>query len=384
MAQNEPLHILMPQARLRYSFFCVRLGETIVCPEHHFETAEQLLQKGRIEEAIAVYEAAELAGYDADACSGARWICHMLLGDFQRAWVESDAIQKRGQPDAHRFWDGQPFEGRRVLIRCLHGLGDTIQFIRYAPLIRERASMLTIEAQPALKELIQRSDLADRVITWGEPEPAWDQQIEVIELPRVFRTTLETIPSAVPYLKAGSTYAVAPNDLALDHIAPNHASRLLRLGVVWGSSSYNPARSIPFAYIEKLFATEGVSFCSLQAGDERRKLDPWLSRAPSRIFDSYEASEGVLATASKLKRLDLVITVDTMVAHLAGAMGKPVWTLLPFQCDWRWMLAREDSPWYPTMRLFRQPEPGDWDAVTKRVASQLETLIAHAAEPASI
>lgn len=343
-----------------------------MCSEDYFQAAEQRLRGMRIEQAVSFYEAAENAGYDPDACSGGRWICHMLLGDFHTAWLESDAIQKRGQPDPHRFWDGRPFEGRHVLIRCLHGLGDTIQFIRYARLIRRHAAALTIEAQPALKLLIQQSDLADGVITWGEPEPAWDQQMEVIELPRVFRTTLETIPSEIPYVTAPSLTGVAPLDPA----------RSLRVGVVWASSGYNTARSIPFRCVETLFATERVSFSSLQADDERAQLAPWLSQTPSRVSDCYDPSGCVLATASRIKHLDLVITVDTMVAHLAGAMAKPVWTLLPFQCDWRWMIVREDSPWYPTMRLFRQPDPGNWSAVINRVARELEMLVAAKLGPA--
>src|ERR1700685_2227621 len=219
----------------------------------------------RIEEAVPLYEMAERAGYEADRCAGGRWICHMLLGNFERAWGESDAIQARGKPDRHRFWDGRPFEDRRVLIRCLHGLGDTIQFIRYAPLIRERARALTIEVQPALQLLIQESQLADAVITWGEQEPHWDQQIEIVELPRIFRTTLKTIPKNVPYLKAPSAAVIAPYD----------GTPPLRVGVVWASSRYNPVRSVPIDQMAQLFDADGTSFFSLQAGEERAELKPW-------------------------------------------------------------------------------------------------------------
>jgi hypothetical protein len=335
------------------------LGKTIVPGGRYFDAAEERLRSMSIVEAIGLYEIAESAGYDADACAGGRWICHMLLGNFERAWLESDAIRVRGTPDPNRFWDGRPFDGRRVLIRCLHGLGDTIQFVRYARLIRERACSLIIETQPELKALIKGSHLADDVITWGEAQPAWDQQMEVIELPRVFRTTLHTIPVEIPYLDAAPSAASNQDERA----------RPLRIGVAWQSSSYNPARSIPFGYMERLFAIDGASFFSLQAGDERAKLKPWSGR----VADSYDPSGCVLATAAKLKTLDLLITADTMVAHLAGALGRPVWTLLPFQCDWRWMTIREDSPWYPTMRLFRQLQPRDWDAVIERVASELQT-----------
>ncbi len=326
----------------------------------YFQEAEARLSSMRIEQAVQLYEMAEQAGYDADACSGGRWICHMLLGDFERAWAESDAISERGKPDRHRYWDGKPFDGRKVLIRCLHGLGDTIQFIRYAPLIRQHARALTIEAQPALKPLLEESQLADAVITWGEREPPWDQQMEIIELPRIFRTRVETIPDTVPYLKVAGAPAIAGDS----------GIRTLRVGLVWASSSYNPARSIPLQEMAQLFDVPGVSFFSLQVGEEREQMKPWSRE----IADLQTDPVCALATAEKVKSLDLVITVDTMMAHLAGALGRPVWTLLPFQCDWRWMIAREDSPWYPTMRLFRQPGPCDWRSVISCVRRALERL----------
>lgn len=327
-----------------------------------FRQAEEQLRRMQVTEALRLYELAERAEYEADACAGARWICHMLLGNFEQAWNESNAIESRGKPDLHRFWDGQSFKGRKVLIRCLHGLGDTIQFIRYAPLIRQQARALTIEAQPALKRLIQEARLADQVITWGEMEPAWDQQMEVIELPRIFRTTKTSIPSGVPYLDVFSAPLIGPYD----------GRRSLRVGVVWASSAYNAARSMTLEQMAPLFKIPEVEFFSLQAGKEQADLQ----RCPARIENLLNESECVLGTATKLKTLDLIITVDTMMAHLAGAMARPVWTLLPFQCDWRWMIGREDSPWYPTMRLFRQRQPGDWDGVVKEARQALTALAA--------
>ncbi len=294
----------------------------------------------------------------------------MLTGEFELAWRESDAIANRGQPDPNRFWDGRPFTGRKVLLRCLHGLGDTLQFVRYAHLIRQQARWLAIEGQPRLKLLLKEAGLADCVMTWGEPEPPWDQQMEVMELPRIFRTTLDTIPNRVPYitLNAGSsndgTVAVEPSG------PPNSPSPTLRVGLVWASSTYNPARSVPIQCASALFDTPGVVFFSLQAGIESAEIEPWAERVP--CLD--DPSTCVLGTAKSLAQVDLVITVDTMMAHLAGAMGKPVWTLLPYECDWRWMVGREDSPWYPTMRLFRQREPGVWNPVIARVRRELTAL----------
>ncbi len=278
----------------------------------------------------------------------------MLKGEFEQAWLESDNIARRGKPDPNRFWDGEALNGRRVLIRCLHGLGDTLQFIRYAPLVRKQARSLVIEAQPKMKALLELSGLADQVITWGDEEPPWDQQIEVVELPRVFRTGLASIPNGVPYLRAPLAQS------------QNTSSAVLRVGVFWNASSFDPQRSLPVELIARWLDIPGVSFLNLQFGPPRFELDgmPRLREEEQSIF----------ATAGVVGSLDLVISVDTMMAHLAGALGRPVWTLLSYRCDWRWMLAREDTPWYPSMRLFRQPEPGSWEAVVESVREELIAL----------
>lgn len=293
----------------------------------------------------------------------------MLSGNYELAWRESDLISVRGNPDHHRFWDGQPLTGRHVLIRCLHGLGDTIQFIRYAPLIRQQARSLTIEAQPTLKLLLS-VDLADDVITWGEPEPYWNQQIEIVELPRIFRTTIKTIPRDVPYLKIPPE-AGTHCDGFVNLGSSNHPASRLRIGIVWASGAYNPARSMRLSDMAGLFSTPNVSFFSLQGSPDRSQLEPWSSDIPSL----YHESGCVLRMAQNLAAMDLVVTVDTMIAHLAGAMGRPVWTLLPFEADWRWMLERDDSPWYPTMRLFRQSHAGDWKNVIAQVQRALNQLV---------
>jgi hypothetical protein len=330
--------------------------------ERLYTQASEQLQRMRVKKALQLFERAEQAHYDPDCCAAGRWDCHMLLGDFESAWRESDSIASRGNPDTHRFWDGQPFRDRHVLIRCLHGLGDTMQFIRYAPLLRQQTRRLIIEAQPTIKSLLEQARVADQVITWGEPEPDWDQQIEIIELPRVFKTTVASIPKHVPYLNVSGD-------------PPLHTgnSREFRIGLVWGSSSYNPERSIPLNDLAKLFSIRGTSFFSLQAGPHRAELEPWSSQ----IVNLYNGSPAVLPIAKTLLTIDLVISVDTMMAHLAGAMGRPVWTLLPYRCDWRWMMKRRDSPWYPTMRLFRQERPGHWRAVIQELERALRALVSH-------
>lgn len=324
-----------------------------------FEKAQKYLHAMQIPEACKSFQSAEEAGFDPDACAAGRWTCYMLLGDFDAAWSESDAISRRGNPDSHRFWDGQPLEGKNVLLRCLHGLGDTLQYIRYAPLIRQKAASLTVEAQPLLKSLLHQAEIADRVITWGETEPCWDQQIEVVELPRIFRTTIDSIPQQVPYIRV-------PGSAERRKFAQN--STYLRIGLIWASSTFNPARSIRLNELEEVLELPGTAFFSFQAGEERAQLEPWANR----ISDCYKEEQSVLETAIGLNTMDLVITVDTMTAHLAGAMGLEVWTLLPYLSDWRWMLHRDDSPWYPTMRLFRQRRPGDWQGAVRQLMDALK------------
>src|SRR5436190_8391480 len=168
--------------------------------ETWFSLAADHFAERRIDDALSAYDQAEHSGHDPDQCAGGRWMCWMLLGRFDRAWQESEAIARRGAPDPNRFWDGRPFTGKRVILRCLHGLGDAIQFIRYAPALRRTAARLTVETHPELVSLLGGVRSVDDVITWTDPAPQWDQQIEIMELPRALRATVSTIPSQTPYI----------------------------------------------------------------------------------------------------------------------------------------------------------------------------------------
>jgi hypothetical protein len=287
----------------------------------------------------------------------------MLAGRFEEAWRESDRIAARSRPDPHRFWDGLPFAGKRVLIRCLHGLGDAIQFIRYVRLLRPVASRVTVQTHPELVSLIQGMPCADDVITWSEDgRIIWDQQIEVMELPRVFRTTVETVPAEVPYL------SVQP--ARREHCrVPPRPSKTRRIGLQWRSSDYNPERSIPAAELRPILEIPGVDFYTFQRGLYRAELHN-LDLVRS-LHDVSGESPEIVEAAADLMNIDLLITADTMLAHLAGALGIAVWVLLPFAADWRWMLHREHTPWYPTMRLFRQPSPGDWEPAVRQIVAAL-------------
>lgn len=285
----------------------------------------------------------------------------MMLGRFQQAWQESATIEERGAVDPHRLWDGRPFSGRRVIVRCLHGLGDAIQFIRYAPLLKQQASKVIVECPRRLMPLLSRVSGVDEVCTWEAPPFAssdWEQQIEVVELPRAFRTTLDSIPASVPYIHLDRSMQRS----GISEERP-------RVGVVWASGAWNRSRSVPISALTPMFRLPRFRFYALQGGAEA--LDLKSLPADCVVHDMTGESEDLLQAAELITRFNLIITVDTMTAHLAGALGKPVWLMLNFAADWRWMIGRSDSPWYPSMRIFRQLQPGRWDCVVDQVCQAL-------------
>jgi hypothetical protein len=297
--------------------------------------------------------------HELDRQAAALWRRAMLGGDFELAWRQSDAIRRRGAPDPHRFWQGEPLTGKRVMLRCLHGFGDAVQFLRYGPRLRSIAAHLIVEVPPRFVDLAHCFDGIDEVITWGNdapPEaPKWDVQIEVMELPYLFRTQLAELPIATDYLR-------------LPRIVARTSSTLLRVGIACTSGDWNPARSLPLAALEPILALSRCEFWSLEhhATGSPLRIDP-------------EASRSVIGLACHIASLDLVVTVDTLAAHLAGALGIPAFVLLQHDADWRWMAARCDSPWYPSLRLFRQPRAGDWTSCVAALRDALEARVSRAA-----
>lgn len=334
-----------------------------------FEHGVRLFSQRDVAAAIQAFQLAESRGYDVDFCASYRWQCAMLLGNFQQAWCESDRIAARGKPDPFTLWDRSPFEGKRVLIRCLHGYGDAIQFLRYGARIRQTASRLIVETHPEMVSLVERLPFVDEVTTWAPARSVrridWDQQLEVMELPYAFRSTITTIPDGVPYLDV-TPEAKRRSARNLGH---SHDGNRKKIGLLWASSMWNPARSISLAALLPVLNVPGCAFYSFQRGQQREEL-AILSRT-YQIHDTAGHSPEIVDTAADLTNMDLLITVDTMAAHLSGALGKKVWTLLPFEADWRWMLHRRDTPWYPSMRLFRQCSPGDWQSAIGEVANEL-------------
>ena len=287
------------------------------------------------------------------------WMYNMRRGRFEDAWNFSDALLKAraGIPCWHLprhiqyIWDGSPLNDKRVLIRCYHGLGDTIQFIRYVPLIKAIAKEVIVWAQPPLIRLLQTVAGIDQILPLhdGTPDVAYDVDVEIMELPHIFRTTLETIPLQIPYLY------VEPMPFSVNRPA---------VGLVWKAGDWDESRCIPFPFLLPMFDLKGITFYILQAGAKAAGWSEGLGIHPGE-FSLYEYGRFI-------RGLDLIISVDSMPVHLAGAMGVPVWSLLKFKADWRWMDERSDSPWYPTMQLFRQKQPDDWASVIQEVKYDLE------------
>ena len=307
---------------------------------------------------------------------GPKWAAAMRRGDFEAAWRQTDRIEipRRAAEAAGRFvkapehltWNGRPFAGRDVLVRCEHGLGDTLQFVRYLPLLRASARSVTVLVQPALLPLFaESSDFGSVRNGWtDEPPPPHDVPIEVMELAYAFRSTTATLPRTVPYLPLGAVTRCAGT---LPPIARDVA---LRVGLLWSASEWDTSRSVPLKALAPFAALGQVRFYSLQQGAHAEAA----GEAPFHIEPYAQHTAQITAAAAAMLDLDLVITVDSMAAHLAGELGCPVWVLLKHECDWRWMERRDDSPWYPTMKLFRQREAGDWTTVADEVARSLRVV----------
>ena len=290
------------------------------------------------------------------------YIRHMRRGDFELAWQISDSVLRERLCISSNYrprktkslWTGTPLAGKQVSIRCYHGLGDTIQFIRYAPLLQANTAELTVWAQSTLIRLLQAVRGIDRILPLHKrtSDGEHDVEVEVMELPYIFRTTLETIPAAVPYIEVDPAPSV---------------EETLMVGIAWRGGYWDHRRDIPFSLIRKLAEIRGVTFYVLQKY-------PGNNECHDRFKRVIDSRSDALTTARIMRGLDLVISIDSMPAHLAGALGLPTWTLLSTEADWRWMEDREDSPWYPTMRLFRQSRPGEWEPVLERVAVELARL----------
>jgi tetratricopeptide (TPR) repeat protein len=299
-----------------------------------------------------------------------RGMALLLKGNFTEGFADSAwRMQcKELNIDPRNFieppWDGTPQPDKTILLRAEQGFGDVFQFIRYAPMVRQRCKQIVLECQAELAELMRAVKGIDVVVVRNQGLPPFDFHAPLLDLPRLLGTTLTTIPAEVPYLSADP----ARVEKWAQIIATDPPGK--RIGLLWSGTPHHGNdrnRSITLRQLDPLAGIKGVSFMTLQKGAAATQVSD--STLKLRLVDHTPRLTDFGETAALMQHLDLIVTVDTSVAHLAGAMARPVWVLLPFAPDWRWMLDRSDSPWYPTMRLFRQPQPGQWDPVIRAVGS---------------
>jgi Flp pilus assembly protein TadD len=305
-------------------------------------------------------------------------MARLVQGDFEGGWREYEWRWRGSESFRRNFrqplWDGSPLGGRTILLHAEQGFGDTLQFIRYVPLVQARGGRVVVECQKPLIDLLATCPGVAQVVDREAILPDFDVYAPLLSLPGIFHTTLATIPAEVPYLKPDAE-TVRRWQRELEGFPG------FKIGIAWqGNPSHrrDHFRSFPLALFEPLARIPGVYLFSLQKGPGAEQLDALGGRFPvtdlGRQLDG--SSRSFLEGAALVQNLDLVICADTALAHLAGALAKPVWVALPFPPDWRWLLEREDSPWYPTLRLFRQTTPGDWQDVFARITEALKQQLA--------
>jgi hypothetical protein len=323
----------------------------------------------RLDEAIAAYDCALAVRPGTVVTHCNRAIALLAAGRLEEGWREYEWRWQRFTQRGFRqpLWNGTDIPAETLFIQAEQGFGDAIQFVRFVKLARELAGKVILECHAPLRSLFEHSRCADAFTTVGEAPPAFDRYIPLESLPLVCGVTLDIVSNQMPYLSAP---AIEGHPLA----HPGH----INVGLAWAGNpdhNDNEARSLRLSDLSPLFQVPDVRFFSLQTpvprGDEQR-----LSSC-SNVVNLNGQLTDFQTTASQMARMDLIISADTAVAHLGGALGKPTWTLIPYAPDWRWLLDRRDSPWYPAMRLFRQSKRGDWQAPVLEAAKQLASFRRH-------
>jgi tetratricopeptide (TPR) repeat protein len=345
-----------------------------------------LLDLGQMDEALRAHEIAVERDPEHPGAIYNLALTELRLGDWEHGWPNYEArwrfkeVHRRPRSFKQPRWDGEPLDGRRVLLHAEQGLGDTIQFCRYATLVAARGGVPVLQVQPPAERLMRslgvvRAELAETALLGAEP-PEFDLECPLLSLPAVFVTTPETAPWPGAYLGA-EPELVFQKRLRFLNIRPgpmqHSGERSLRVGLAWAGNPRYKAdrqRSMALATLLPLLRIPGITWISLQKGPGAEQL----AALPGDVFvsDGSSGDRDLAETAALVASLDLVITTDTCIAHLAGAMEKPLWILLPHLADWRWMEQVETTPWYPTAWLARQSEPGDWRGVVKRVMEELD------------
>jgi len=329
-----------------------------------------LAERGEFEESLTKLDRAIELNPDFPEAHGNLAMVSLMNGRFARGWAEYEwrwranltflaTPRELSQPR----WDGKPLEGKTILLHAEQGFGDTMQFVRYVPMVAAMGGRIIVEVQRDLVRLVRRAFGAEKVIAAGDPLPRFDRHCPLLSLPLAFATDLNSIPAKIPYLFADPAAASRWKE-RVDALGAD-----LKVGLVWAGNPKNRLdnkRSIPIEQIYQLVRALGARFFSLQknAGNLAWPADVSVMDWTSELRDFDD-------TAALVANLDLIISVDTAVAHLAGAMGKTTWIMIPYVPDWRWLLGHADSPWYPTMRIFRQSMRGDWGTVVEEVRAAL-------------
>jgi Flp pilus assembly protein TadD len=343
--------------------------------EAHVNLGSSYKERGRTEEAVACYDQALCLEPRSASARYNRALALLQQGDYARGWPEYEWRWRRPQTPPRPFrqprWDGSPLEGRTILLWCEQGLGDTIQFVRYAALVNARGGTVVLECPARMVPLLSTCAGVDRLVAEGEALPSFDVQAPLLSLPGLLGTTLVTVPAEVPYLHA-EPQRVERWRKRLEEVQG------YRVGVVWQGNpkfQWDRWRSVPLEELATLAEVEGVQLVSLQKGESVEQMRGLRRRVPvMELGEELDIEGAFLDTAAVMKCLDLVVSTDTAAAHLAGALGVPVWVPLARLADWRWGRERADTPWYPAMRLFRQGRLGDWRPLFRRMAKRLREL----------
>jgi len=335
--------------------------------------------QGRIDEARVCYDQTLRIRPDYMQARCNRALMDLADGKLAEGWADYE--YRSSYPDfprrawAQPAWRGEPLEGRTLLVHAEQGLGDTLQFVRYLHLLAAQDRKLVLEVSPVLLPLLGESGFGQwaRLVPKGQPLPQFDLQVPLLSLPGIFKTTLTDIPHRVPYLAASET-------LVKQWKAVLGSGPPLKVGIAWqGSATYSGDRfrSVPLLNFAPL-ARPNVELISLQCGYGAEQIETIAGKFAVRdLGKDFDHQHGAfMDTAAVIRNLDLVVTSDTAVAHLAGALGVTVWVALQLSADWRWLRQRDDSPWYPTMTLFRQATFDDWQPVFSRMAAALDELVA--------
>jgi Flp pilus assembly protein TadD len=366
----------------------------------HYNLANALKEMGQNEEAADSYRRALGLRPGFPGAHLNLGMVYLLLGEYEEGWPHYEWRWQCNQPPPRGFpqplWDGSPLAGKTILLHAEQGLGDTMLFVRYAEMVKQSGGRVVLECSRSLIPLLRSLPGPDELVARGAPLPNFDVHAPLLGLPGIFRTSLATVPARAPYLFADPDLCrywqgemdsgdlhpplVTSVDPKKSRAETPRLGRAFRVGIAWqGDPTYrwDRQRSIPLSSFAPLAGVEGVQLISLQKGPGSEQLAESAGRFPVLdLAPRLDMTTGTfMDTAAVMKNLDLVIAPDTAVTHLAGALGVPAWVPLASNPHWLWMLGRDDSPWYPTLRLFRQQHAGRWDDVFARMVARLGEMV---------